>query len=113
MESCWPSAELEPATTEHSALNRREVGVAVGGAAAVSRSVQAADRRFPKGFQWGVATAAHQIEGNNVNSDLWLLEHLRPTPFAEPSGDACDSYHRFDEDIALVAKLGLTTYRYS
>ena len=32
---------------------------------------------------------------------------------AEPSGDACDSYHRYEEDIALVARLGLTTYRYS
>ncbi len=68
---------------------------------------------FPKGFQWGVATAAHQIEGNNLNSDFWLLEHLKGTPFSEPSGDTCDSYHRYPEDIALVAKLGLQTYRYS
>ena len=66
---------------------------------------------FPKGFQWGVATAAHQIEGNNLNSDFWLLEHLKGTPFSEPSGDTCDSYHRYPEDIALVAKLGLQTYR--
>ncbi len=68
---------------------------------------------FPKTFQWGVATAAHQVEGNNVNSDFWLLENMKPTPFREPSGDACDSYHRYEEDIAIVAGLGLSTYRYS
>ena len=83
-----------------------------GTADAASRKTKAASG-FPKGFQWGVATAAHQIEGNNVNSDFWLLEHLRGTPFREPSGDTCDSYHRYPEDIALVAKLGLHTYRYS
>jgi len=73
----------------------------------------AAGKPFPKGFQWGAATAAHQIEGNNVNSDFWLLENLKGSPFKEPSGDACDSYERYPEDIALVAGLGLTTYRYS
>src|SRR6185295_765611 len=68
---------------------------------------------FPKGFLWGAATAAHQVEGNNVNSDLWVLEHLKPSMYAEPSGDACDHYHRYREDIALVASLGLNTYRFS
>ncbi len=68
---------------------------------------------FPRGFLWGVATAAHQVEGNNVNSDLWLLEHLKPTLFTEPSGDACDHYHRYKDDIALVKRLGFNTYRFS
>jgi beta-glucosidase len=68
---------------------------------------------FPPDFLWGAATAAHQIEGNNINSDFWVLEHLLPSPFAEPSGDACDSFHRFDEDIKLLAGLGLNTYRFS
>jgi beta-glucosidase len=96
-------------------MNRREFTASgLLGAAAAATAVRAEPRKaFPKGFQWGVATAAHQIEGNNVNSDLWFLEHLKPTPFREPSGDACDSYHRFGEDIGIVAKLGLTTYRYS
>jgi len=33
-------------------------------------------QRFPDGFLWGAATAAHQVEGGNVNSDGWVLEHL-------------------------------------
>jgi beta-glucosidase len=69
--------------------------------------------RFPEQFLWGAATAAHQVEGNNVNSDLWVLEHVQPTLFAEPSLDACDHYHRFSEDIRLLASLGLNTYRFS
>ncbi|MFD7136456.1 glycoside hydrolase family 1 protein [Streptomyces sp. NPDC059894] len=68
---------------------------------------------FPDGFLWGAATAAHQVEGNNVNSDVWLLENLPGTIFAEPSGDAVDHYHRYREDIALLASLGLTSYRFS
>src|SRR5215471_16723789 len=68
---------------------------------------------FPPGFIWGAATAAHQVEGNNVNSDLWVLEHCDPTLFVEPSLDACDHYHRFEDDIRLLAGLGLNCYRFS
>ena len=68
---------------------------------------------FPETFLWGVATAAHQVEGNNVNSDTWLFENVEDTAFMEPSGDAMDHYHRFREDIALIASLGLTSYRLS
>lgn len=70
-------------------------------------------RSFQKGFLWGAATAAHQVEGNNINSDFWLIEHLKPSPFAEPSGDACDSWNRHLEDVALAARLGLNAYRFS
>jgi len=69
--------------------------------------------RFPKDFLWGAATAAHQIEGNNVNSDWWVREHTEGSGIAEPSGDACDSYHRYREDMALLADAGLDTYRFS
>ena len=68
---------------------------------------------FPKDFLWGTATAAHQVEGNNVNSDVWVLEHVPGSPYVEPSGDACDHYHRYREDIALLAELGFNMYRFS
>jgi beta-glucosidase len=68
---------------------------------------------FPQDFLWGVASAGHQVEGNNVNSDTWFLEHLPGSMFSEPSGDAVDHYHRYREDIALIASLGFTTYRFS
>lgn len=69
--------------------------------------------QFPQDFLWGVATAGHQVEGNNVNSDTWFLEQLPGTIFAEPSGDAVDHYHRYREDVALIAGLGFTSYRFS
>ena len=72
-----------------------------------------ARRAFPAGFLWGAATAGHQVEGNNVNSDIWVLEHVRPTIFREPSGDACDSLHRWAEDLDLARGLGLNAYRFS
>ena len=68
---------------------------------------------FPDGFLWGTVTAAHTTEGNNVNSDYWLIEHLENTPFSEPSLDTCDHYHRYPEDIALNAELGFNAYRFS
>ena len=68
---------------------------------------------FPQGFLWGTATAAHQVEGNNLNNDNWLMEHTPGTIFVEPSGDACDHYHRYPDDIALLAELGFNLYRFS
>ncbi|MFL6238203.1 MAG: glycoside hydrolase family 1 protein [Actinomycetes bacterium] len=68
---------------------------------------------FPPDFTWGTATAAHQIEGANVNNDWWDWEHQPGTVCAEPSGDACDSWHRWRNDIDVVASLGLSSYRFS
>jgi beta-glucosidase len=68
---------------------------------------------FPDGFRWGTATAAHQIEGGNWNNDWWRWEHTEGSGCQEPSGDACDSWHRWPEDVALVADLGFTDYRFS
>jgi beta-glucosidase len=54
------------------------------------------------------------VEGSNVNSDWWVREnaadrgHIR-----EPSLDAADSYHRYGQDMALLAEAGLTAYRFS
>jgi len=64
-------------------------------------------------FLWGAATAGHQVEGNNINADIWLLEQVPDTRFVEPSGDACDSLHRWREDVGIVAVLGLNCYRFS
>ena len=73
----------------------------------------ATGRNFPEGFTWGSATAAHQIEGNNTNNDWWEFEHTPGSGCAEPSGDACDSWDRWEEDADLVAGLGLDNYRFS
>ncbi len=68
---------------------------------------------FPKGFLFGAATAAHQVEGNNKNSDCWAQEQMEFTSFDEPSLDACDHYNRYEEDIRLMAEAGLNVYRFS
>ena len=72
-----------------------------------------AARRFPDGFVWGTATAAHQVEGGNWNNDWWAWEHTPGSPCQEPSGDACDHWHRYPEDIRLCADLGFGAYRFS
>ena len=68
---------------------------------------------FPKNFLIGAATAAHQVEGNNVHSDYWLQEQMPHSSFTEPSGLACDHYNRYEEDIRLLAEAGLNAYRFS
>ena len=68
---------------------------------------------FPDGFRWGTATAAHQIEGGNVNNDWWRWEHTPGSGCKESSGDCCDSWHRWPEDVALLQELGFTDYRFS
>jgi len=69
-------------------------------------------RNFPDNFLWGAATAAHQVEGNNLNNDWWQLEQAA-VGYIDGSGDALDSYHRYREDMQLLADSGLTTYRFS
>ena len=68
---------------------------------------------FPSTFFWGIATAAHQVEGGNVYNDNWVMEHVPGSPYVESSGDACDHYHLYREDIAMLAELGLNLYRFS
>jgi beta-glucosidase len=71
------------------------------------------DITFPSGFLWGVAGSGHQTEGDNTTSDTWFAEQVTPSVFAEPSGRACDSWHRWREDLDLVVDLGLDAYRFS
>jgi beta-glucosidase len=70
-------------------------------------------RSFPDGFLWGAATAAHQVEGNNLNNNWWRLERDAARYGVQSSGDAADSYHRYDEDMRLLAEVGCNAYRFS
>jgi beta-glucosidase len=74
---------------------------------------------FPDGFVWGAATAAYQIEGaaNEDGRGPSIWDTFSRTPgkvFAGHTGDvACDHYHRYADDVAMMAGLGLASYRYS
>ena len=75
--------------------------------------------QFPPGFLWGAATAAYQIEGavaeGGRTPSIW--DTFAHTPGRVANGDtgdvADDHYHRFGDDVALMASLGLTSYRFS
>ncbi|WRZ88115.1 family 1 glycosylhydrolase [Streptomyces sp. NBC_01007] len=69
--------------------------------------------QFPADFLWGVASAGHQTEGDNVTSDCWFAENVTPTVFKERSGKACNGWERWREDVDLAAALNLNAYRFS
>ncbi len=69
--------------------------------------------KFSNNFLIGAATAAHQVEGNNIHSDYWAMEHMAHSTFNEPSLDAVDHYNKYEEDIRLMAQAGLSAYRFS
>ncbi|HWO54885.1 MAG TPA: GH1 family beta-glucosidase [Paenibacillus cookii] len=75
--------------------------------------------QFPSDFRWGAATAAYQIEGAYAEDGrgLSIWDTFSHTPGKVKNGDngdvACDSYHRYKEDIAYMKELGITTYRFS
>jgi len=75
--------------------------------------------RFPAGFHWGVATAAYQIEGavgeDGRGASVWDTFCQRPGAIADgqTGAVATDSYHRWEQDVALLAGLGATAYRFS
>jgi beta-glucosidase len=87
------------------------------GAVLASTPAWAAKRKpataFPTGFLWGAATAGHQVEGNNPNSDSWVMENVKPTIYAEPSLDAANSFVMWPTDLDLVKAMGLNCYRFS
>lgn len=70
-------------------------------------------KKFAPDFLLGASTAAHQVEGNNVHNDCWVMENIPHTLYADRSGDAVDHYHRYEEDIQLLADAGLNAYRFS
>lgn len=77
------------------------------------------DPAFPKGFFWGSATASYQIEGgwNEDGKGESIWDRFAHTPGKIKNGDtgdvACDSYHRWREDIALMQAMNLNSYRFS
>src|SRR5271155_2684308 len=74
---------------------------------------------FPPGFTWGAATAAYQIEGGATADgrglSIWVTFSRVPGKVrGGDTGDvACDAYHRYPEDVALMSAFGLTDYRFS
>jgi beta-glucosidase len=96
-------------------LDRRTLlgaGAALMATPAFAAKTKKADPIFPKDFLWGVSTAPHQIEGNNIASDLWFLENQQPTVFAQPSGDACNSFELWETDLDIAKNMGLNCYRF-
>jgi beta-glucosidase len=75
--------------------------------------------RFPPDFVWGTATASYQIEGgvrdDGRGESIWdRFSHTPGKVHAGDTGDvACDHYHRWSEDVALMADLGVNAYRFS
>ena len=63
---------------------------------------------FPDNFIWGASTSPHQVEGDNFYNDWWEWEQAGHT---EPSGKACDQYHRFREDFRIAKGLGHNAHR--
>jgi beta-glucosidase len=76
-------------------------------------------RRFPPGFLWGASTSAYQIEGavdqDGRGQSIWdTFSHTPGKVHAGDTGDiACDSYHRVEDDLALLSELGVGGYRFS
>ncbi|HEY8173218.1 MAG TPA: family 1 glycosylhydrolase, partial [Dehalococcoidia bacterium] len=75
--------------------------------------------QFPADFQWGTSTASYQVEGawqeDGKGESIWdRFSHTDGKIITGDTGDiACDQYHRFPEDIAIMKELGLTGYRFS
>lgn len=97
-------------------IDRRNVlagGMALAASPALAKvAARKGDPAFPKGFLWGASTAGHQIEGNNIASDLWFLENQQPTIFSQPSGDAANSLELWEKDLDLARDIGLNCYRF-
>jgi beta-glucosidase len=117
---------------DHGVSRRHFLGVSAAGmaVAATARAAgKSGDARsggkaekgaaFPKDFLWGVATAAYQVEGaaneDGRGASVWdTFCRKKGAVFEGNSGDtACDHYHRFKDDVALMKTLGVKSYRFS
>ncbi|HET8722040.1 MAG TPA: GH1 family beta-glucosidase [Nitrospira sp.] len=114
-------------TTRRDLMKMAGVGL-VGALASRASAAHAADkerrqpsamRQFPKGFYWGTATSAYQIEGgwNEDGKGPSIWDTFAHTPGKIKNGDtgdvANDHYHRYKEDVKLMKDLGATAYRFS
>jgi beta-glucosidase len=89
------------------------------GQAAEAKVSRASEGQFPPGFLWGAATAAYQVEGgyneDGKGESIWDRFVLAPGKIQ--NGDtgrvACDSYHKWREDVALLKRMNLKSYRFS
>ena len=94
-------------------------GLGIAGAAAAASGAPTESHQFPKNFYWGAATASYQVEGawneDGKGESIWDRYSHTPGKIKDAStGDvACDSYHRYKEDIALLKQMHLTSYRFS
>jgi beta-glucosidase len=107
------SALLASQALASNALSAQE---SIPGAVAASEIAKA---RFPKGFLWGMATSAFQVEGawnaDGKGESIW--DRFTHTPGKVKDGStgdvACDQYHRYKEDIAILKRLNMKSYRFS
>jgi beta-glucosidase len=94
-------------------------GLAAATPSPAAQETDAPRRSFPKGFWWGAATAAYQLEGaaatDGRKPSIW--DTFSKTPGKVRNGDtgdvACDHYHLFKDDVKLMAELGVKHYRFS
>src|SRR5579864_2183451 len=103
-------------------LNRRNFlasALGIAGSAAVTTAASPEPYQFPKDFYWGASTAAYQVEGawneDGKGESIWdRYSHTAGKIKGAATGDvACDSYHRFKDDIALMKAMHLKSYRFS
>ena len=107
-------------------ITRRQFGKSVAAMAAIAAipkiafgQIQPASLAFPKGFLWGCATAAYQVEGaaaeDGRGPSIWdTFSHTPGKTYNGETGDvADDTYHLYKEDIRLLRNLGVGTYRMS
>jgi beta-glucosidase len=117
-----PAGFLSACSLSSKAGTSKAAGTEHSAASAASRAVQFDDSSaipFPKNFFWGAATAAYQIEGawkdDGKGESIW--DRFAHTPGKIKNGDtgdvACDSYHRWREDVALMRAMNLNSYRFS
>src|SRR5688572_17201128 len=115
---------LSTSVVTSSVLGASVAGLASTSASGATRAAEKAAKvasgsPFPEAFEWGVATSAYQIEGaadvDGRGPSVWDAFCKKPgAVFEGHTGDvACDHYHRYQEDVALMKRLGVRAYRFS